>query len=334
MSFDDLITYNGYRDSVTMSQLEAYLDMDSTDEKMHKKMRLVREKEAKEFAKKQQKEIAKKQKDEAKLKKQMGITGESVSEDFKQQISPDKPKRYKEQKFDTHSSPKGKGMQLGRPKKLGGASNMPSKFDFGAKDDLFSAPEDVQKESPELDKKPKVDLKIEEMVNCDVTKFSDVSKLNVKGTVSFTVEEENKKVSQIEFIQPQGHLFKNFKVGPEIDKQAFKTRGMFIASDEDEGFIPGNEVQALIYKYASDDETQLPFEFSIFTSKAAGGKIKVALEIEFVENTEGENSQFDDIRVKIKVEDEPKIMNIENSEISTSSGGIVWSLNGKQYYDS
>ena len=53
-----------------MSQLETFLEMDSTDEKMHKKMRMIREKEAKEIAKKHQKEIAKKNKLEAKLKKE------------------------------------------------------------------------------------------------------------------------------------------------------------------------------------------------------------------------------------------------------------------------
>lgn len=73
LSFDDLITINGYRDSVTMSQLDAYLDMDSTDEKMHKKMRSIREKEAKEIAKKQMKEIDKKHKVDAKLKKKSGV---------------------------------------------------------------------------------------------------------------------------------------------------------------------------------------------------------------------------------------------------------------------
>lgn len=51
LSFDDVITLNGYRDSVTPSQLEAYLDMESTDEKIAKKMRQVREAEAKEKAK-------------------------------------------------------------------------------------------------------------------------------------------------------------------------------------------------------------------------------------------------------------------------------------------
>lgn len=37
--------------------------MDSTDEKMHKKMQLIQEAEAKEFAKKQQREIAKRKLD-------------------------------------------------------------------------------------------------------------------------------------------------------------------------------------------------------------------------------------------------------------------------------
>ena len=57
LSFDDVITH-GHRESVTMAQLEAYLEMDSTDEKMFKKMQLIREAEAKEIAKKQQKEIS------------------------------------------------------------------------------------------------------------------------------------------------------------------------------------------------------------------------------------------------------------------------------------
>lgn len=51
LSFDDVITH-GHRESVTMAQLEAYLEMDSTDEKMFKKMQMIREMEAKEIAKK------------------------------------------------------------------------------------------------------------------------------------------------------------------------------------------------------------------------------------------------------------------------------------------
>ena len=51
LAFDDVISH-GYRESVTMSQIEQYLEMDSADEKMHKKMQLIQEAEAKEIAKK------------------------------------------------------------------------------------------------------------------------------------------------------------------------------------------------------------------------------------------------------------------------------------------
>ena len=62
LAFDDVITH-GYRESVTLSQIEAYLEMDSTDEKMHKRLQMIREAEAREFSKKQQKEIARKKQD-------------------------------------------------------------------------------------------------------------------------------------------------------------------------------------------------------------------------------------------------------------------------------
>ena len=52
LSFDDVISF-GHRDSVTMAQIESYLEMDSTDEKIHKKMQLIRENEAKDIAKRQ-----------------------------------------------------------------------------------------------------------------------------------------------------------------------------------------------------------------------------------------------------------------------------------------
>ena len=64
LAFDDVISH-GYRESVTMSQIEQYLEMDSADEKMHKKMQLIQEAEAKEIAKKQQREIAKRKLDPA-----------------------------------------------------------------------------------------------------------------------------------------------------------------------------------------------------------------------------------------------------------------------------
>lgn len=150
-----------------MSQLEAYLEMDSTDEKMHKKARILREKEAKEIAKRQQKEIAKKAKEDSRTKKELGIKDEDFDNIKTGGSSSSTSKFVKnepaEPKFEPRA-PAGKGMQLGKPKKLQSTNN--SKFDFGTKDDLFKTDEEIKEEVPAvLENKQKVDLKIQELIN-------------------------------------------------------------------------------------------------------------------------------------------------------------------------
>lgn len=326
LSFDDLITLNGYRDSVTMSQLDAYLEMDSTDEKMHKKARIIREKEAKEIAKKHQKDIAKKAKDNEKAKKELGLKDEDF-EDSKMGSSGSRPTptETKEPKFEP-KAPKGKGMQLGKPKKLQSTNN--SKFDFGAKDSLFKTDEEKGEDVPVVqEKKQKIDLEIQELVNWEVTKFGDISKLNVKGTVSFLIKETKSKITEIAFLKPKESLFKQFKVHPDIDKNQWKDRGILSATDQEEGFNPEERIEAITYKYISEEESQLPFDISIFTSKAAGGKVKVAFELEFKENPDGANNKFTNISIKTSIEDEPKLLNIENSSTNLSATCLSWEIN-------
>lgn len=220
-------------------------------------------------------------------------------------------------------------MKLGRPKKVA-ETEISKAFDFGEKEQLFPEKEEDTKESTKPSAKPEqvVILKVEEISNCEVNKFGDVSKFNIKGTVSFMVEDTGIKVTQIEFVQPQASLFKQFKIHPEIDKIAWKERGMFIASDDESGFIPGAKVEALIYKYSSELETQLPFSLNTFISKAAGGKNKVSLELEFTPNSEGKNSNFNSISVSITVDDEPKLIKVDNSttNFDQKSKTISWSV--------
>jgi len=166
LSFDDLITTNGYRDSVTMSQLESYLDMDSTDEKMHKKMRMIREKEAKEIAKKHQKEIAKKTKLEAKLKREGGVEETTDSKGFGSSDFPTstvKKSKLNQDPVPTRA-PTGKGMQLGKAK----AEKLPQlskAFDFGSKAQMFPEAEETKEEKKPAKSSQVVHLKIEELVN-------------------------------------------------------------------------------------------------------------------------------------------------------------------------
>lgn len=112
----------------------------------------------------------------------------------------------------------------------------------------------------------------------------------------------------------------------------WKDRGLLLADDKETGFAAGANIDAIIYKYAAEEEAQLPFDFNIFTTKAAGGKTKVSLEMEFTESaTPGENKlQFQNLTVIISIVDEPKLLKIENStsNFDQRSGMIMWMTEG------
>ena len=141
------------------------------------------------------------------------------------------------------------------------------------------------------------------------------------------MEESSEKVTEIDFAQPKSEYFKQFKITPEIEKSEWRDRGVIIPSDEETGFAPGSTINACKYKITDEVEAQLPFEISIFTTKAAGGKSKISLELEYSEDDSNEKpSTFSDVNVLIKVSDEPKLVKIENStsNLDSKTGMITW----------
>jgi hypothetical protein len=151
----------------------------------------------------------------------------------------------------------------------------------------------------------------------------------VRGEVVFTVPEESSKVTRVEFMKPKEEFFKQFKVHPEIDKQQWRDTGALIAEDDETGFAPGSRIDAFRYKISSDEEVQPPFEFNIFSTKAAGGKQKISLELEYPDSSgsaDQKPAEFKNITVLISVSDEPKLLKIDNSttNLDQKSGTIVW----------
>lgn len=72
-------------------------------------------------------------------------------------------------------APTGKGMQLGRPKKIQGASQLSHGFGFDEDKASKFAPKEEEKE-PEAPSAPEanVDVIISEQTNCEVNKFGEV----------------------------------------------------------------------------------------------------------------------------------------------------------------
>lgn len=65
LAFDDVISL-GYRESVSLAQIESALEMESSEEKLHNMLMKAKLNEAKENAKKHQREIEKSNRDKKK----------------------------------------------------------------------------------------------------------------------------------------------------------------------------------------------------------------------------------------------------------------------------
>lgn len=125
-------------------------------------MRMIREKEAKEIAKKQQKEIAKKQKLDAKMKKDHPEEFEDKGFSQTSEKETPKPKPKEETKALV-----GRGMQLGKPKKLQNDSGFGKGFGIDDEKTSFFASKEETKQEPEVveQEQQKVNLHINEIVN-------------------------------------------------------------------------------------------------------------------------------------------------------------------------
>jgi len=143
----------------------------------------------------------------------------------------------------------------------------------------------------------------------------------------FSVNESSDKVTQFDFETPKKEYFKQFKINSEINKGELRDTGVISASDQETGFAPGSKIDAFRYKITDEVEVSLPFEISIFSTKAAGGKQKISLELEHIETDDpSKPSAFTNINVLVKVADEPKLLKIDNStsNLDQKSGMISW----------
>ena len=353
LSFDDVITH-GHRESVTMAQLEAYLEMDSTDEKMFKKMQLIREAEAKEIAKKQQREIAKRKLDPAYKDSLVGGAVKSISsQDYQSSlglgpaqigggssggtggslatITPSKPTPganwMEETQAQTRKAP-GKGMQLGKPKKQNELMK-----DL-QKEKLFTKPQEAfveeTKAEPVMTVNPLLEnviIEVEEKLNCSLNRDGEISKFEIKGIIYITVNDpkKNNPAAQLSFQSVKGFTFKPH---PELDKQKWNKSKVICSADQESGFPAQTRLDAVRYNYRSKDEADLPFTLNVFNSKK-GAKNVITLELEANQNCNLSFKRIERVTVALNLGSQPVDIEVQKSqgasvEQDESNNQLLW----------
>eukprot|EP00357_Protocruzia_adherens_P002507 CAMPEP_0114990302 /NCGR_PEP_ID=MMETSP0216-20121206/10710_1 /TAXON_ID=223996 /ORGANISM="Protocruzia adherens, Strain Boccale" /LENGTH=533 /DNA_ID=CAMNT_0002353441 /DNA_START=45 /DNA_END=1646 /DNA_ORIENTATION=- len=348
LAFDDLISL-GYRESVTMSQVATYLEMESSEEKFHKMLMKARENEAKEAAKKHALE-AQRRRAQGLDPSPGGIEGKTYDADrdaLSGTSTTGSSSSYEPTKTTTSSSssssfnktsttdttktskaPK-KSMKLkGKTSKQEGAVLAAVDNESGA--DLF---QETTKESEEAKESPQMDallepvhVEVEERITCEINADGELQSLEVKGKLFLSFHDPHKTKVLLKMKPLDSRKF-NVRPHPCLNRTTWEEeRGL--TTEDSEGFPHGERILALKYKVNKTGEKDLPFSIQFWGSKS-GGKSVITLECEF-NGRQKFMSSLNNITFGFPLDDsiDPEIKNVENGspDYDSDSSTLKWNV--------
>lgn len=337
LAFDDIIAF-GYRESVTVNQVQTYLAMESSEEKLHNMLLKAKQNEAAEAAKKHQREIMKKLKEggvgggkfsgtsfssessTVKAEKEVVINEKPLSEEVKLSSSPANIKA-------TSTSTK-KGLQLIKPKKQPeptvtekgpGAQQAQKNENI----DTQIIEEEKQRTKPEYNPlQAPVLVEVEEKIKCDMHRDGALNGFEVIGDVFITVRDPSKGMCGVAIESENNKAFK-LSLHPSLNKAAWSQKNLLVSKEADQSFPIGAKVPTIKYRFASTNVNDVPFQFTYWYSEDGS----LTLEAEF-------NSSQDRIKrmerlalvIAYPAYEEPNVKAIENGdfEVDTKRNYLKW----------
>uniref|UniRef100_A0A6T1LR22 Coatomer subunit delta n=2 Tax=Alexandrium monilatum TaxID=311494 RepID=A0A6T1LR22_9DINO len=299
-AFDEVISF-GHRESVTLSQIKTYTEMDSHEEKLHQMIEQSKINEAKETAKRKQLELAKQRANAPKDSTPTGISGgdnptsmssmssmsfkdtaissvtmeSSPSPPWNALMSDDGPAMLKP------GAPK-KGMALSKKKPgdalaaLGIAEPAPGQSEVEEKPELAAAPV----VNPLLDP---VKVDIEEKITADMQVEGGLSGEAVcTGQFQVTVLDVAKADLVCFKLAPQNQEFK-YKVHPNLNK-ASHANDILEVKDPARAFRANAPAPLLKWQFKSSDDAFLPVSLSCWPTATADGT-QIVLELELTDDS-------------------------------------------------
>jgi len=348
-AFDEVISF-GYRESVTLSQIKTYTEMDSHEEKLHQMIQQSKINEAKEQAKKKQQELAKQRaaqakedKAAAKLGGGSGGGGSSDLGSLEKQLAAlqtpssnvaDIPPAAQPSFTYGESAPvikvsggAKKGMQIGKKK--------PAAAEMGAMPVAAAAaaatPAAAADAMEEEEAKPAfnpllepVAVQISEQMSATLQPEGGlVGDIKVNGTFQVTVLDTSRADLVAFKVSPQDSRYK-FKVHPNLNK-ASQVNNVLEIRDPSRAFRANVAAPLLKWQSTSSDEGTLPLTFECWPS-ATGDGAEMTLTYEL---TDGHPPLNDvEIRIPCPKSAGPKINSVEGGECGYDEANqcVVWKI--------
>jgi len=307
-AFDEVISF-GHRESVTLSQIKTYTEMDSHEEKLHQMIEQSKINEARETAKKKQLELAKIRANQPKDSAPTGISSNDNPTSFSSASFKDNPMTsvtmesspsppWTSSMADDGPAPlkpgaPKKGMALGKKKPgdsmfggLGVSDPAPAQADVEEKVAEPVAPPVV---NPLLDP---VKVDIEEKITAELQVEGGLNGDAVcTGQFQVTVLDVAKADLVCFKLAPQNQEFK-YKVHPNLNK-ASHTNNILEVRDPSRAFRANAPAPLLKWQFKSSDDAFLPVSLSCWPTSTSDGT-QIVLELELTDD----NVTLEDVHIR------------------------------------
>lgn len=279
LAFDEVVAL-GYRESVNISQIRTYIEMDSHEEKMQLAIRETQEREAKEAAKRKAKELNQLRKDAAKAGKRYtgsGI-GNNAIPDSRIENIPSTPMESTQSRS-TYSPPASqrapsKAMKLGVKSKdvdqfVNQLRSEGERVAVSPRVKPTAASEDSNKAAQQSFVE-KVHFDAREKLTLEAGRDGGLNNMEIHGMLSVRISDA--EYSKIQALLNYDKKFAQVQLHPNFDKQAFLSSNKITLRNPSEKPLPvGTDVSIVKWRYQTADEDNIPLLVSCWPSTSADG---------------------------------------------------------------